>query len=713
VKNKLWLKFKQWLKQDHYVLVTSSTVAGIIILLRFAGVLQLWELSAFDHLIRLRPPEEMDERILIVGITEKDYKQYNAPFSDEIVAQLLTKINQYSPSVIGLDIYRNIAREPGQEKLNEVLNTIPNIIGIEKLENKADDGVDPHPILQEKSQVGFNDFLYDGDGLVRRNFLLNYQEDQVLPSLSLKLALVYLQQRGIELNPAEDNEEYFQMGETVFPRFSAYDGAYVRADWDGYQILGTFRDPASFEVVSMEDILTEKVNPSLIENRIVLIGYTAKNSARDLFLFPYSYQFNQEVERISGVELHANFLSQIISSVLDQRPLIKTLPELIECLWIYAWAVLGSILIWHWRSPLRASSALILASSILIANSYGAIILGWWIPVIPPLLGLIGSGIFLTSYIAHQEQELQRSKDFFQSVINNIPDPVFVKNDNYEWVIVNQAFCDFVGIPVEELLGKKNQDFFQPQEAQLFDQQEKLVLENKTSSHNEETLTNLNDKRYFTETKRSLHKDRAGNIFLIGVIRDITQRKLMELELRRTTEELTRSNSDLKKSEESLRYLAHHDALTGLANRQLFNEKFKEMLTLGEEKNELVGLLYLDLDGFKPVNDTLGHDMGDLLLKAVGKRIKNCLRSTDLVSRVGGDEFTVILPGIKKPEDGAIVAEKINSTLSQPFMINGKTIQVGTSIGVSVYPLDGDNMETLIKKADDGMYENKKVRKMS
>jgi diguanylate cyclase (GGDEF)-like protein/PAS domain S-box-containing protein len=710
LQHQLWFKFKQWLKQDHYVLITSGTVAISVILLRLTGILQVWELGSFDQLIRLRPSEDTEKRIVIVGITEDDLQIYQQPFPDELIAKLLTKINQYSPSVIGLDIYRNNPIEPGHQQLNQIFQNVPNIIGIKKLEGKQGEGVEPPPILAAKQQIGFNDFLTDEDGVVRRNFILNYKDEDILPSLGLKLALVYLQQQGIELHPAPSNPEYFELEAMIFPRFQGDDGSYIRADWNGYQILGTFREPEQFYTISMHQILTGDFDAKLIENKIVLIGYTAK-SAKDLFVFPYSYRFNQEINRISGVELHANFTSQILSSALDKRPLIQSLPELIEYLWIYAWSVVGAILIWHWRSPIRASFAIIITSSILVGNCYLAIMTGWWLPLVTPLLGLVGSSIALTSYLAHQEQELQRSKDFFQSVINNIPDPVFVKNNTYEWVILNQAFCDFIGVPLDQLLGKTDHDIFKAEEANLFRQQDELVLKTAKAQDQEETLTNIHGNTYFTETKRSLHKDRAGNIFLIGVIRDITDRKLMEQELRRTAAELIRSNTDLKQSEQKLRYLAHHDPLTSLANRQLFTESLKELLIWGADNEEFVGLLYLDLDGFKPVNDTLGHDMGDLLLKAVAKRIKNCLRSSDVVARLGGDEFTVILPGIKKPTDGEIVAEKIGSTIAQPFMINGHAIHVTTSIGISVYPIDGDSADLLIKKADTAMYAAKKQGK--
>jgi diguanylate cyclase (GGDEF)-like protein len=208
-----------------------------------------------------------------------------------------------------------------------------------------------------------------------------------------------------------------------------------------------------------------------------------------------------------------------------------------------------------------------------------------------------------------------------------------------------------------------------------------------------------------------LHQDAAGNIFLVGVIRDITERKRIEAELRRTAEELTRSNEELKQSENQLRYLANHDPLTGLANRKLFQESLESLLIWGKQNNKLLGLLYLDLDGFKPVNDSLGHDIGDLLLKAVAQRIKNCLRNSDVVSRLGGDEFAVILPGIKQAEDALVVAYKIADNLCKPFMLSGHNINIRVSIGSSVYPQDGQDAAKLMKKADSDMYKIKKLGK--
>jgi len=189
----------------------------------------------------------------------------------------------------------------------------------------------------------------------------------------------------------------------------------------------------------------------------------------------------------------------------------------------------------------------------------------------------------------------------------------------------------------------------------------------------------------------------------------MTERKRMEEDLKRTAEELIRSNTELKISEDRLRYLAYHDQLTGLPNRKHFHESIIQSIEWAASNKQLVALLFLDLDGFKEVNDTRGHDMGDLLLKVVAKRLTGCLRGSDTVSRLGGDEFTVILPGIPKPEDAAIVAEKIVRTLAKGFILEGHTIYITVSIGISIYPLDGENMDALMKNADSAMYRAKQL----
>lgn len=153
--------------------------------------------------------------------------------------------------------------------------------------------------------------------------------------------------------------------------------------------------------------------------------------------------------------------------------------------------------------------------------------------------------------------------------------------------------------------------------------------------------------------------------------------------------------------------LAHYDALTGLPNRSLFFERLSQAITLSKRSSEHIALLFLDLDRFKPVNDTYGHAVGDLLLKAVAERMLACVRESDTVARIAGDEFTIILHQIAERASAASVAEKIIKAISEPFLLDQHRIQIGVSIGIALYPGDSQNEQELVKLADAAMYEAK------
>lgn len=163
-----------------------------------------------------------------------------------------------------------------------------------------------------------------------------------------------------------------------------------------------------------------------------------------------------------------------------------------------------------------------------------------------------------------------------------------------------------------------------------------------------------------------------------------------------------------KQAEEKMHYLAHYDALTDLPNRTLFADRLRQSLTTAKRDKAHSALMFLDLDKFKPVNDELGHDVGDLLLKEVAIRLHNCVRESDTVSRIGGDEFVILLPVIEAEQDAMLVAEKILYALNLPFELAGNSISISASIGVAVYPEHGNDEKMLTKHADTAMYYAKK-----
>ncbi len=163
----------------------------------------------------------------------------------------------------------------------------------------------------------------------------------------------------------------------------------------------------------------------------------------------------------------------------------------------------------------------------------------------------------------------------------------------------------------------------------------------------------------------------------------------------------------IKEMKQKYQHLAHHDMLTGLPNRSLLTDRLHQMLAQARRSTTQGALIYMDLDRFKPVNDTLGHDVGDLVLKEIAQRLLASVRESDTIARIGGDEFVILLPSIENRQDASTVAEKIRAALALPFLSNSHTIHIGCSIGIAVYPEHGTDEINLMKNADIAMYQAK------
>ncbi|MDD3450156.1 MAG: GGDEF domain-containing protein, partial [Gammaproteobacteria bacterium] len=165
--------------------------------------------------------------------------------------------------------------------------------------------------------------------------------------------------------------------------------------------------------------------------------------------------------------------------------------------------------------------------------------------------------------------------------------------------------------------------------------------------------------------------------------------------------------SSIKESERKFAHLAHHDALTGLPNRLLFHARLEQAINDARRKGGRLAVFFMDLDRFKDINDTLGHAVGDSLLKEVAARLSGCVRESDTVARLGGDEFTLILTGLQRPDDAVLVARKILAAMAAPFHLGDEARQVTTSIGIALYPRDAEIQDLLVECADHALYEAK------
>jgi diguanylate cyclase (GGDEF)-like protein len=383
-------------------MLSSGSVYLFVFGLRWMGLLQPSEWAAFDLYTQMRPEEAVDQRIIIVGVQESDIQYLGKwPASDRTLAQLLQKIKDQQPRVIGLDLYRDLPVGEGYAELEQIFKSTPNLIGIEKsIGDRNNSRIAPPPSLKALGQVAANDVMIDPDGRLRRALLYPMpSHDKGLSSLGLAVSLAYLKAQDITAQTSPSG--HLQLGKTVFFPLERTDGSYIGIDAGGYQILMNYHGSANkFLTISLEDILKNRVDPNLMRDRIVLIGATA-SSLNDIFYTPYSSNFSDSPTQISGVEFQANIVKLILGAVLEKRPLFKFWSDLAEELWIASWAIMGAAIIWFSSSKrlLLPMLFVVCTGSFLIGSSYLMFLAGWWIPIAPCIYTYIGSMLVMQSYI--------------------------------------------------------------------------------------------------------------------------------------------------------------------------------------------------------------------------------------------------------------------------------------------------------------------------
>jgi diguanylate cyclase (GGDEF)-like protein/PAS domain S-box-containing protein len=283
------------------------------------------------------------------------------------------------------------------------------------------------------------------------------------------------------------------------------------------------------------------------------------------------------------------------------------------------------------------------------------------------------------------EQERDRSQKFLNTIVENAPIPIFVKEaSGLRYVLVNRAGEKFWGASRAEMVGKTSHDVFAKEEADLIAARDEQLLRSDQPSFDERQIhTPRNGIRNIVSRRLTVSEDDGKSRYVIGVIEDVTERKHVE---------------------ERIAHMAHHDALTDLPNRVLLHERLEQDLTYVRRGGQLA-ILYLDLDHFKSVNDTLGHSTGDELLKAAGDRLRGCLRDADFIARLGGDEFAIIQSTLEQPADAAILAQRLRDEMIRaPFELNGHQFVVDISVGIALAPNDSIDADQLLRSADMALY---------
>ena len=288
-------------------------------------------------------------------------------------------------------------------------------------------------------------------------------------------------------------------------------------------------------------------------------------------------------------------------------------------------------------------------------------------------------------------QRLESRLRLFEAALNSAANGIMITDVNatIEWA--NPAFTKMTGIALAEAVGRKANEVLNSgkQDTEFYRRMWETILDGRIWSG--ELINRRRDGSLYDEalTISPVTNSNGSIQHFVAIKQDISARKA---------------------TEERVQHLAHHDQLTDLPNRVLLSDRLFQSLAQARRDRSTLALMFLDLDQFKPVNDTLGHDIGDLLLKEVALRLQACVpRDADTVSRLGGDEFVILLAQIDKASDAVLVAGKILAAIERPFCIGPHVIGISASIGIAVYPQHGEDVNQLLKNADTAMYLAKKT----
>lgn len=416
------------------------------------------------------------------------------------------------------------------------------------------------------------------------------------------------------------------------------------------------------------------------------------------------HRFNESLQKllaVHGYESHIALTTEEASAVLDQHHFEVIILDL-KMVEIGGLRVMDQI-----KGRQRQSKLIMLSNDSLFDKAVWALRQGaddfFRTPFSPEELVCSIDKMLTPKAVAERNyrkrDQLLNSEVLHRFIVNNSPDFIYLLNQDGQFSFFNRQLEKLLGFSREELLGKHYSTLILPEDLEksryVFSERRtgqraaknvELRLQQKKNGS-----TQVTDKQSYVDVELNaigVYRDRKkskGKIFLgtYGVVRDISERKALE---------------------KQLQHQLYHDELTDLPNRSLFQERLRLALCQVRRYNHSLAVMFLDIDGFKEINDSFGHAFGDMLLQRFSVRLKSCLREGDTLARMSGDEFTILIPQITSCEDTKKIAQKIINKLNVPFKLKRREILIGVSIGIAVSPGDSDSDEELIQKADLAMY---------
>jgi len=319
----------------------------------------------------------------------------------------------------------------------------------------------------------------------------------------------------------------------------------------------------------------------------------------------------------------------------------------------------------------------------------------WWIlGALALLLGIaLVVGVVLRREVARKTAHIKAGEDHLSTILNSVDAYIYIKGTDLRYQYANRKVCELFGVPMEQIIGKTDSDFLAPATVERLRLNDLRVIQNGERVEEEEDYKAPDGSKKGTNLsmKIPLRKDDGTIYALCGISTDITRHK---------------------QAEQAIHQLAFYDPLTQLPNRRLLLERMQLSLRAHHRDSKCGALLFVDVDNFKDLNDTLGHQLGDELLRQIAQRLTTCVRAEDTLARQGGDEFVVMLQGLSTSMDDAIqqarnVADKVLLRLREPYLLKNQQYDSSVSIGVTMITPDSSNQEELLKQADLAMYQAK------
>lgn len=639
----------------------------------------LWRVDQIIYDWHLRwwsrpPPDD----ILIVAIDELSLRELGRwPWSRRLHAKLIDNLTAAGARVIGLDI---VFAEPntddpvGDKRLAQSLKKSGRVVLPVILEELRSGGqlvevLPITPLATAAAKLGHVDVEIDRDGIVRSTFLKAGLGSPHWSTLALAM-----------LELAAPSSERVLPGEqhTFTKAISQY--SWIR----NHRILIPFAGPPGhFSAVSYVDILRDKLPPRVLRDKFVLVGATARGLT-DALATPVSGL----EQSMSGVEFNAHVLN-----TLQQDAAIRPLS--------HGWRMLltGSLVVFlpwfYYLLSLQQTRVIVILAffGILTLSVLLSKVMQVWFPPTPALLVLclsypLWSWRHLQTVMGSIFEEKQRA----QVTLHAIGDGVITTNAQGQVEHMNPKGEALTGWSLREARGQPLSNVLQ-----LIDEHSGIKLDNlfhlcsergnRVELEEKVLLVDFSGQESTIRVSASPIRNRGGN--LLGVVVAVTDLS----ETRRLNQQLT--------------YQTNYDPLTELPNRYLLRNRLTQAIAYGNRHSRVFALLLVDLDRFKTINDSLGHAVGDSLLKAVAERLKQDRREEDTVARLGSDEFALILENLSESTAAVSVAEKILLTMEKPFHINDYEFFVSCSIGISAFPKDGESVEMLLKNAEMALHQAK------